>query len=89
MVFEKFNRLLNDLKLHDKYYKTEEINMKFLVTLSNHLEHRISSIREGKIMYEIYLESLYNILKTYEIELQQKRAIQAGQRGKMENVKCL
>ena len=77
-VFERFNRLINDLKLHDKYYEIEEINMKFLLTFPDHLEHRISAIREGRNMGTISLETLYGILKTYELDLFQKRAIQAN-----------
>ena len=37
-VFERFNKLINDLQLHGKYYETHEINLMFLLTLPNHLE---------------------------------------------------
>ncbi|MCI37079.1 hypothetical protein A2U01_0058303, partial [Trifolium medium] len=46
-VFEKFNKLINDLQLHGKYYENHEINLKFLLTLPDHLEQIISAIREG------------------------------------------
>ncbi|KAL8093557.1 hypothetical protein AgCh_035440 [Apium graveolens] len=47
-VFERFNKLINDLQLHDKYYEVEEVNLKFLLALPDHLEQKISSIREGR-----------------------------------------
>ncbi|XP_074355636.1 uncharacterized protein LOC141695276 [Apium graveolens] len=37
-VFERFNKLVFDLQLHDKYYEAEEVNLKFLLTLLDHLE---------------------------------------------------
>lgn len=37
-VFGRFNKLINDLQLHGKYYGTEEINLKSLLTLLDRLE---------------------------------------------------
>ena len=47
-VFERYNKLLNDLNLHGKVYTSREVNRKFMLTLPSHLEHKISSIRERK-----------------------------------------
>ncbi|KAL8092201.1 hypothetical protein AgCh_034479 [Apium graveolens] len=44
-IGERFNKLINDLQLHDKYYEAEEVNLKFLLTLPDHLEQKISAIR--------------------------------------------
>ena len=44
-VIERFNKLINDLQLHDKYYEAEEVNLKFLLALPDHLEQKISAIR--------------------------------------------
>ena len=33
-VFERFNKLLNDLQLHGKYYEEKEINSEFSVDTS-------------------------------------------------------
>ena len=52
-VFVRFNKLINDLQLHNKYYKTKEVNIKFLLTLPNHLESKISDIREGRDLSKI------------------------------------
>ena len=45
-VFERYDKLLNDLNLHGKIYSSREVNRKFILTLPSHLEHKISSIRE-------------------------------------------
>ena len=75
-MFERFNRLINDLNLYNKHYETKEVNMKFLLNLLDHLEPRISSLRERDLS-KISFDVLYGILKTYELELFQKRSIQA------------
>ena len=67
-VFERFNRLINDLKLHEKYYDTKELNMKFLLTLLEHLEGRISSLRERDMCKKRYVV-LYGVFKTHELKL--------------------
>lgn len=81
-MFESFSKLLNDLQIHGKHYEKKEINMKFLLTLPGHLEHIISAISEARNMNTVSLETLYGVLKSYELELFQKRAIQASQKGK-------
>ncbi|KAK1377988.1 CCHC-type domain-containing protein [Heracleum sosnowskyi] len=85
-IFERFSKLLTELQIHGKYYDRKELNMKFLLTLPEHLEHRITAIREGRNMNNVTYETLYGVLKSYELELFHKRAIQAGLRGKMANV---
>ena len=39
-VFERFNKLINELQLDNKYYETKEVNLKFLLTLPDHLESK-------------------------------------------------
>jgi len=78
-VFERFNKLINDLQLHDKFYDVEEVNLKFLLTLPDHLEQKISAIREGRDLSRITLEVLYGVLKTYELEMIQKKSLRASQ----------
>ncbi|KAL8104912.1 hypothetical protein AgCh_028905 [Apium graveolens] len=68
-VFERFNKMINDLQLHDKYYEAEEVNLKFLLTLPDHLED----------LSRITLEVLYGILKTYELEMIQRKSLRIGQ----------
>ena len=43
-VFERFNKLINDLQIHNIYYEIKELNLKFLVTLPGRLESKISAI---------------------------------------------
>ena len=74
-VFERYNKLINDLNLNGKHYTIKEINKKFLLTLPPHLEHRITAIREARDLSEISLERLYGVLKTYELEQIQQREI--------------
>ena len=75
-VFERFHMFVNELQLNGKTYSTKELNMKFLLTVPNHLEPRVNALRErdlSKISYDV----LYGVLKTHELELIQKRATQA------------
>ena len=61
-VFERFNRLINKLKIYGKHYETKELNMKFLLTLPTHLEPRISSLLERDLT-NISYDVLYGVLK--------------------------
>ena len=44
-VFDRFNKLINNLQLNGKYYKTNEVNLNFILTLTDHLESKIFVIR--------------------------------------------
>ncbi|XP_063938007.1 uncharacterized protein LOC135147900 [Daucus carota subsp. sativus] len=72
-VFIRFNNLINNLNLNGKYYDNKEVNLKFLLTLPEQLEHRITAIRESRDLTEISLEQLYGVLKTYELEQAQTK----------------
>ena len=74
-VFERYNKLLNDLNLHGKVYTSREDNRKFMLTLPSHLEHKISSIRERYDINDISIERLYGKLKTHEMEQEQRQII--------------
>ena len=67
-VFERYNKLLNDLNLHGKVYTSREVNRKFMLTLPAHLEHKILSTRERDDINEMSIERLYGKLKTHEME---------------------
>ena len=84
-VFERFNKLINDLHLYNKYYETKEVNFKFLLTLPDHLESKIYDIREGRDLTKITLQTLCGILKTYKLEIFHMRNMQSN-RGKLTNV---
>ena len=74
-TFERFNKLLAELQIHGKFYEKKKVNVKFLLTLPEHLENRATAIREGRNLKNISLDTLYGVLKSYELELFQKRAI--------------
>ena len=74
-VFERYNKLLNDLNLHRKVYTSKEVNRKFMLTLPSHLEHKISSIRERDDINDMSIERLYGKLKTHEMEQEQRKII--------------
>ena len=43
--FKRYNKWINKLNLQGKFYTQKDINIKFLLTLPTHLEHRITAIR--------------------------------------------
>ena len=74
-VFKRYNKLLNDLNLHEKVYTSREVNLKFMLTLPAHLEHKISSIIERDDINEMSIERLYGKLQTHEMEHEQRQII--------------
>lgn len=74
-VFERFNKLLNELSIKGKKYPLRETNRKFMLTLPHHLEHKVSSIRERDDFSTMTLEKLYGKLKTHEMEQEQRKII--------------
>ncbi|KAL8115359.1 hypothetical protein AgCh_022007 [Apium graveolens] len=89
IIVARFNNLINDLLLHDIYYEAEEVNLKFLPTLPDHLEQKISAIREGRDLSRITLEVLYGILKTYELEMIQRKSLRVGQEHVVDGLSAL
>jgi gag-polypeptide of LTR copia-type/Zinc knuckle len=79
-VFERYNKLINKLNLAGKFYSTREVNKKFLNSMPDHLEHRITAIRESRDINTISLDKLYGILKTYELEQEQKKDLRSGRK---------
>lgn len=58
-VYERYNRLLNELRIHGKEYPLRESNRRFMLTLPHHIEHKASSIRERADFTTMKLEELY------------------------------
>ncbi|XP_074323588.1 uncharacterized protein LOC141660501 [Apium graveolens] len=67
-VFQRLNKLVNDLNLNGKTNTNWEINRKFLFTLPEHLEHRVAAIRESRDMSEVTLERIYEDGEFYSME---------------------
>ena len=76
-LFERFTKLLSELKLHGKSYPRRETNRKFMLTLPYSLEYKNTSIRERIDFVSMPLDVIYGKLKTYELE-QEQRAIIYG-----------
>ncbi|KAL8132411.1 hypothetical protein AgCh_008060 [Apium graveolens] len=76
-LFERYTRLLSELKLQGKVYPIRESNRKFMLTLSFHLEQKNTSIRERADFITMSLDVIYNKLRTHELE-QEQRAIIYG-----------
>ena len=76
-VFERFNKMINNLQLHEKYDEIKEVNL--------NIRKQNSATKEGRYLSNITLETLYGVLKTYEIEPLQMRSIQDNRR-KMKNI---
>lgn len=85
-MFERFSSLIAELNIHGKFYEKKEVNVKFLLTLHVHLKHKVTTIRQGRNLNDVSLETLYGVFKSYELELFQKRAIQNGSKGNMANM---
>ncbi|KAL8102471.1 hypothetical protein AgCh_027098 [Apium graveolens] len=64
-------RMLNDLSLVNKEYDLEDSNLKFLLALREKQEFKVTSIRDNYELEEIYLDEIYGILKTHELEMEQ------------------
>ncbi|XP_074355816.1 uncharacterized protein LOC141695472 [Apium graveolens] len=76
-VFERLDKLLNELSIHGKTYPQREVNRKFMLVLPHHLENKASSIRERVDFETMTLEKLCGKLNTHEME-QEKRKIIYG-----------
>ncbi|KAK1388841.1 hypothetical protein POM88_017019 [Heracleum sosnowskyi] len=66
-MFERFSKILTELQIHGKYYDRKELNVKFLLTLPDHLEHKTTAIREGRDLNNITFETLYVLGRIHNI----------------------
>ncbi|XP_074376921.1 uncharacterized protein LOC141718435 [Apium graveolens] len=74
-VYERLNRLLNEMSRHGKKYAQHEINRKFLLALPSHLDNKAETVHERVDFKTMKLEKVYGRMKTHEMELDQKRII--------------
>ncbi|KAK1356170.1 hypothetical protein POM88_049426 [Heracleum sosnowskyi] len=68
----RFCKLLNDLSLVDKEYELEESNLKFLLSLPERWDLKATTIRDNYDLAEIDLDEIYGLLKTHELEIEQR-----------------
>ena len=73
-VYDRFLTLLNELSLVGKVYDFEDSNTKFLRALSEDWDTQTSIIRHQYDLNEISLDEIYGMLKTHDMELQQRKS---------------
>ena len=81
-TYNRFQKLLNGLKLYGRIYSTEDTNMKFLRSLPKEWKPMTVSLRHSHEFKEYTLEKLYGVLRTYELEIQQDEEIEKSQKKK-------
>ena len=72
-VYDRFLSLLNELSLVGKVYDFEDSNTKFLRALSEDRDTQTSILRHQYDLNEISLDEIYGMLKTHDMELQQRK----------------
>ncbi|KAL8135039.1 hypothetical protein AgCh_009891 [Apium graveolens] len=71
-LYDRFVKLLNDLSLVDKEYDLEDSNLKFLLALPESWDLKSTTIRDNYALDETTLDEIYGMLKTYELEMDQR-----------------
>ncbi|KAL8119163.1 hypothetical protein AgCh_016612 [Apium graveolens] len=72
ILTQEFVKLLNDLSLVDKEYDLEDSNLKFLLALPENWDLKSTTIRDNYDLTETTLDEIYGMLKTYELEMDQR-----------------
>ncbi|XP_074355324.1 uncharacterized protein LOC141694519 [Apium graveolens] len=88
-VFERLNKLINELSIYGKRYEQKEINRKFMLTLPTHFISKGDSVRERLDFKTMSLDKLYGKMKTHEMELEQKKIIYGSGAVDVKNVELL
>ena len=69
-TFNRFQKLLNGLKLYGRVYQVKGSNLKFLRALPRDWKPMKISLRNAQEFKDYTLERLYGILKTYELQME-------------------
>ena len=72
-VYDSFLSLLNELSLVGKVYDNDDSNTKFLRALTEDWDTQTSILRHHYDLNEISLDEVYGMLKTHDMELQQRK----------------
>lgn len=88
-IFERLNKLLNELSIYGKKYEQKEINRKFMLTLPPQLVNKGETIRERLDFKTMSLDKLYGKMKTHEMELEQKKIIYGSAAVDVKNAELL
>ncbi|GBC54548.2 interaptin-like [Rhizophagus irregularis DAOM 181602=DAOM 197198] len=79
-TFNRFQKLLNGLKLFGRVYQVKDSNLKFLRALPKEWKPMTVSLRNTQEFKDYTLERLYGTLKTYELEMEQDEEIEKSQK---------
>ncbi|KAL8088615.1 hypothetical protein AgCh_038406 [Apium graveolens] len=71
-LYDRFVKLLNGLSLVDKEYDIEDLNLKFLLALPERWDLKATIIRDNYALEETTLDEIYGMLKTHELEMEQR-----------------
>ncbi|KAL8124629.1 hypothetical protein AgCh_012324 [Apium graveolens] len=82
-LYDRFVKLLNDLSLVDKEYDIEDSNLKFLLALPECWDLKATTIRDNYNLDEITLDEIYGMLKTHELEMEQRSKRKGGKSRKV------
>ncbi|KAL8147667.1 hypothetical protein AgCh_005113 [Apium graveolens] len=77
-LYDRFVKLLNDLSLVDKEYDLEDSNLKFLLALPECWDLKATTIRDNYNLDETTLDEIYGMLKTHELEMEQRSKRKGG-----------
>ncbi|KAL8115402.1 hypothetical protein AgCh_022041 [Apium graveolens] len=71
-IYDRFQKLMNDLSLVDKEYDPEDSNLKFLLALPEKWDLKVISIMDNYDLDDTSLDEIYVMLKTHELEMEQR-----------------
>ncbi|KAL8119809.1 hypothetical protein AgCh_017068 [Apium graveolens] len=77
-LYDRFIKLLNDLPLVDKEYDLEGSNLEFLLALPESWDLKAKIIRDNYNLEKITLDEIYGMLKTHELEMEQRSKRKGG-----------
>ncbi|KAL8088633.1 hypothetical protein AgCh_038420 [Apium graveolens] len=77
-LYDRFVKLLNDLSLVNKEYDLEDSNLKFLLALPECWDLKATTIRDNYNLDETTLDEIYGMLKTHELEMEQRSKRKGG-----------
>ncbi|KAL8108495.1 hypothetical protein AgCh_024806 [Apium graveolens] len=77
-LYDRFVKLLNDLSLVNKEYDLEDSNLKFLLALPECWDLKATTIRDNYSLDETTLDEIYGMLKTHELEMEQRSMRKGG-----------
>ena len=66
-IYDRFTQLFNGMIMYDKYYNSEDVNIKFMRALPNLYDKRSIKIRKINDLDKVSSDIVYNVLMTYKL----------------------